>query len=88
MIGYVAFLFPVLGVLFLLGYVLFCVDMLKANTLNHYSLMLTIAGTLVFGIGLSGFLPMIVVQTGSVIFGAGLVSPGIAGWNQEGLNND
>ena len=82
-IGYVTFLFPVFGVLFLLGYVLFCIDMLKAKTLNCYSLQLTIAGTLVFGIGLGGFLPMIVVQVGSIIFGAGLVSLGTTGWKQH-----
>jgi len=37
-----------------------------------------IAGTIVFGIGLSGILPMIVVRTGSVIFGAGLVWLGVS----------
>jgi len=79
-IGYVAFLFPVFGVLFLLGYVMFCADMMKAKTVNRYALQLTIIGTLVFGIGLSGFLPMFVVQVGSVIFGFSLVSLGLTGW--------
>lgn len=78
-IGYVTFLFPVFGLLFLLGYILFCIDMLKARALGRYSLQLTVVGTLVFGIGLSGFLPMIVVQVGSIIFGTGLVSLGISG---------
>ena len=77
-IGYVSFLFPVFGLLFLLGYIFFCIDMLKAKTVGRYSLQLTIVGTLVFGIGLSGFLPMIVVQVGSILFGAGLVSLGIS----------
>lgn len=82
-IGYVTFLFPVFGVLFLFGYVLFCIDMLKSNTINRLALQLTIAGTFVFGVGLSGFLPMIVVQAGSVLFGAGLVALGIAIWKKE-----
>ena len=82
-IGYVKFLFPVFGVLFLLGYVMFCVDMLKAKTVSRCALQLTVVGTLLFGIGLSGFLPMIVVQIGSVIFGSGLVSLGLTGWKQQ-----
>ncbi len=77
-----AFLFPILGVLFLLGYVLFCGDMLNAKTSNRRALQLTVAGTVVFGIGLSGFLPMIVVQLGSILFGSGLVYLGITEWKQ------
>ena len=37
-----------------------------------------IAGTIVFGIGLSGLVPMMVVRTGSVIFWAGLAWLGVS----------
>ena len=77
-IGYVAILFPMLGVLFLLGYVFFCWDMIRAATTSRNALLLTIGGTVVFAIGLSGFLPMMVVKIGSILFGAGLVALGLA----------
>jgi hypothetical protein len=77
-IGLVKILFPMAGAMFLLGYVLLCVDMLRAKTLNRPVVVLTIAGTLVFGFGLSGFFPMIVVKVGSVLFGCGLIGLGIA----------
>ena len=54
------------------------VDMLRAKTLNRKVVILTIAGTLVFGLGLSGLFPMIVVKVGSVLFGSGLIGLGIA----------
>lgn len=83
-IGHVTWLFPLLGVFFLIGYELFCFDLLKSGKLNRYAVGLTMVGTLAFGIGLSGFLPMIVVQTGSVLFGLGLISLGIASYCDRG----
>lgn len=77
-IGLVAILFPAAGVMFLFGYTLLCVDLLRAKTLNRWVVILTIVGTLVFGLGLSGFFPMIVVKVGSVLFGCGLIGLGIA----------
>ena len=77
-IGYVAILFPILGVLFLLGYVFFCWDMLAAGTAGRKGLWLTMIGTIIFAAGLSGFLPMMVVKVGSVLFGAGLIVLGIS----------
>ena len=56
----------------------------KAKTVSRYALSLTMVGTLVFGIGLSGFLPMIVVQLGSILFGLGLISLGFSSYRQVG----
>lgn len=85
-IGMVAYLFPISGILFLFGYVLLCVDMLRARTLNRQVVILTIVGTLVFGLGLSGMFHMIVVKVGSVLFGSGLIGLGIAVINKQGAN--
>jgi hypothetical protein len=74
----VAFAFPLTGVLFLAGFVLFGWQLYRVGAVNKGAAMLTIVGTIVFGIGLSGILPMIVVRTGSVIFGAGLVWLGVS----------
>ena len=76
-IGYVTFLFPVFGGMFLPGYSLLCFDILHAESISRRTVQLTLAGTVVFGIGLSGLLPMIVVQTGSVLFGCGLIGLGV-----------
>ncbi len=59
-------------------YVLLCRDIARAGTLPSGSAWLTIAGVVVFGAGLSGFLPMIVVQVGSVIFACGLIWLGLS----------
>lgn len=79
-IGHVSWIFPLLGIFFLLGYELFCFDLLRAGTINRTALLLTMVGTLVFGIGLSGLLPMIVVQVGSILFGLGLLSLGLTSY--------
>jgi hypothetical protein len=76
-IGLVAFLFPLSGVCFLVGYSLLCFDIIRAKSLNTACAGLTLLGTVVFGLGLSGFLPMLIVQTGSVLFGAGLICMGL-----------
>jgi hypothetical protein len=79
-IGLVALVFPFSGALFVVGYILLCLDVARAETLPGGAAWLTIAGVVVFGAGLSGFLPMIVVQIGSVIFASGLVWLGLALW--------
>ena len=77
-IGLVAYVFPLSGLLFLFGYLFLCFDLLIANTLNRYIVVLTMVGTFVFGMGLSGMYPMIIVKVGSVLFGGGLLSMGVA----------
>ena len=77
MTGSVKFLFPIAGAMFLTGYSLLMFDILQARSLNRPAVLLTLASTLVFGIGLSGLFPMIIVQTGPVLFGGGLIGLGI-----------
>ncbi|MDX1548843.1 MAG: hypothetical protein R3247_17725, partial [Rhodothermales bacterium] len=79
-IGWVAAVFPASGALFVGGYLLLCLDVARAKTLPPGSAWLTIAGVVVFGAGLSGFLPMLVVQVGSVLFALGLAWMGLALW--------
>jgi hypothetical protein len=85
-IGLVTYLFPVAGMMFLFGYELLCFDLLRAKTVNRYAVVLTIVGTLVFGLGLSGLFPMIVVKVGSVLFGSGLIGLGIVVINKQTIN--
>jgi len=75
-IGLVALLFPISGMCFLVGYGLLCFDIISAKSMNAACAGLTLLGTVVFGLGLSGFFPMVVVQAGSVLFGAGLICMG------------
>lgn len=82
-IGLVSIVFPVSGALFVIGYVLLCLDVARAKTLPPRSAWLTVMGVVVFGAGLSGFLPMIVVQIGAVIFAAGLIWMGLALWKAQ-----
>jgi hypothetical protein len=73
----VAFAFPLTGLAFLVGFVLFSYELLRKSSVDPYSAIVTIIGTIVFAAGLSGVLPMLVVRIGSVIFGLGLVMLGI-----------
>lgn len=68
-IGLVGALFPISGSLFLVGYVLFSIDLLRTRQLGRGAPTLMIVGVVIFGSGLSGFFPMLVVQVGSVVFG-------------------
>lgn len=72
----VAFAFPVTGIVFLIGFVLFAWELLQSNTISRQTGYLTIVGTIIFAVGLSGLFPMIVVRVGSVIFGAALIAQG------------
>ena len=78
----VAFAFPLTGLLFVAGFMLFAWQLYRTNAVAKGASLLTIVGTIVFGIGLSGLFPMIVVRTGSVVFGAGLVWLGISLWTK------
>ncbi|MCH9729297.1 MAG: hypothetical protein K0U84_06405 [Actinomycetia bacterium] len=73
-----AFAFPVSGVLFVVGFVLFAWALHRKSTVDPGAAFVTILGTIVFGIGLSGLAPMVVVRVGAVIFGAGLVWLGVS----------
>jgi len=81
-IGLITLIFPLGGLMFLLGYVLFYYDMLKTKSLPPLGIKVLIIGTIIFSIGLSGILPMIVVRAGSVIFGIGLMLVSISLFNK------
>jgi len=74
----IAFAFPLTGIAFVLGFILFGWELMRSGTITRTTGWLTIAGTLVFGVGLSGLAPMIIVRIGSVVFGAGLVALGLS----------
>ena len=74
----VAFAFPLSGVFFLVGYLLFSYELKKSKRISNTSAFMLMLGTLVFGIGLSGFVPMLVVRICSVLFGLGLIWTGLS----------
>jgi len=76
-IGMVAALFPISGGLFLIGYVMFSIDLLRSRQLGRGAPNLMIVGVAIFAAGLSGFFPMLVVQVGSVVFGVATAWLGI-----------
>lgn len=80
----VAFAFPVTGVLFLVGFVLFSWELYRTQAVASGAALLTLVGTVVFGIGLSGMVPMMVVRIGAVIYGAGLGWLGLSLWQHGG----
>ena len=80
----VAFAFPVTGVLFLVGFVLFSWELYRTQAVVKGAALLTLVGTIVFGIGLSGMVPMIVVRVGAVIYGAGLGWLGLSLFKGDG----
>ena len=69
----VAFAFPAAGVLFLIGFLTFAWALNRVQVISNGCAGLTMLGTVVFTMGLSGFFPMVVVKVGATIFGAGLV---------------
>ena len=74
----IAFAFPASGILFLLGYLIFSNELRKLHCVSQQSAIALMVGTIVFGAGLSGFMPMIVVKIGAVIFGLGLIWTGLS----------
>ena len=76
----IAFAFPITGLLFVLGFVLFSWQLMRTGAVDPMAAVTTLVGTLVFGLGLSGLLPMIVVRIGATVFGAGLILLGLALW--------
>jgi len=79
----VAFAFPAAGIMFVFGFVLFGWQLFRTNTVSKGATLVMIVGTLIFGIGLSGLLPMFVVRVGAVIFGSSLAWLGISLWSRS-----
>ncbi len=73
----IAFTFPATGVLYVIGFVLFGLELYKTEAVDKGAALLTIIGTIIFGVGLSGYVPMFVVRFGSVVFGAALIWLGV-----------
>lgn len=68
----VAFAFPLTGLLFMVGFLLFGYQLYKSKTMPASASFTIMLGVVIFAVGLSGFVPMLVVKVGAVIFGAGL----------------
>lgn len=79
----VAFAFPLTGLVFVAGFVLFCFELWKKSAAPATACVVTMVGVVVFGVGLSGLPPMLVVRLGASIFGLGLVLLGWAILNQR-----
>jgi len=73
-----ALAFPLSGVFFVVGYLLFSYQLMNTDCISITAGASLMIGTLVFDIGLSGFVPMIVVRIAAVIFGAGLAWTGLS----------
>ena len=79
----VAFAFPITGVLFMLGYALMSLELYRQQSMARGACIAMIAGVVVFAIGLSGLFPILVVQLGSVMFGAALIWMGAGLWSSD-----
>jgi hypothetical protein len=62
----------------LVGYVLFSHELKKRKCISKNSAVMLMVGTLIFGVGLSGMVPMLVLRLGSVLFGLGLIWTGLS----------
>ena len=78
----VAFAFPITGVVFMAGFVLFGRELYRTRAVSPAQAFLLIFGTAVFAIGLSGLPPMIVVRGGACLFGASLAWLGMELWTK------
>ena len=74
----IAIAFSASGILFVLGYLIFSNELRKQLSISTKSAIGLMAGTVAFGAGLSGFLPMIAVKVGAVLFGTGLIWTGLS----------
>jgi len=78
----VAFAFPATGILFVAGFLLFGSQLYRTEAVARGASLLTIVGTVLFGAGLSGLFPMLVVRIGATVFGAGLIWLGLSLWKR------
>ena len=74
----VAFAFPASGLFTVIGFFILSYELYRTRCISKGAGILTMIGTIVFGIGLSGFAPTIVTQVGAVVFGLGLMWLGIS----------
>jgi len=76
----VAFAFPFAGLLFFSGFLMFLSQLHATQSVSRSSSTISMVGVVVFTVGLSGFVPMIVVKAGASLFGLGLVLLGVSLW--------
>ena len=74
----VAFAFPAAGLFTVIGFFLLSYELYRTKCISKGAGILTMIGTVIFGIGLSGFAPNIVIQVGATVFGLGLMWLGIS----------
>lgn len=71
-----AFVFPASGVLFLVGWSLFALELGKTRTIDPLPATILLVSVIAFSAGLSGFLPFLAVKIGAALFGIGLIWTG------------
>ena len=71
-----AFVFPASGVLFLVGWSLFALELKKTGSIDPRAAMFLLVSVVAFSAGLSGFLPFVAVKIGAALFGIGLIWAG------------
>ena len=79
--------FPVSGALFMGGYILLVEKLPEWADLRQARRGSRSSESSYFCAGLSGFLPMIVVQVGSVVFASGLIWLGVSLWGGAPLSS-
>ncbi len=79
----VSFAFPATGALFMVGYLLMSAELYRQQSIARGACITMMVGVVAFAIGLSGLFPILVVQVGSVLFGAGLIWVGADLWSRH-----
>ena len=72
----VAFAFPASGLFTVVGYLILSYELYRTRCIPTWAGLLTMVGSIIFGIGLSGTTPIIIAQVGAGVFGLGLMSLG------------
>ena len=72
---------PPTGLLFILGWLLFGIGIIRAGILPRWAAVLALIGAVPLGI--PPLLPLIIVKIGGVVFGLGLVWLGYALWSEK-----
>ena len=83
----VAFAFPAAGLFTVIGFFFLSYELCRTQCISKGAGMLTMIGTVIFGLGLSGFAPNIVTQVGATVFGLGLIWLGISSIKSQNSHN-
>lgn len=66
-----------IGLTFLVGFLLFCGNLLQSKAVPAPGAIVTMAGVVVFTTAMAAGLPFLVLRLGAVIFGAGILAMGL-----------